>query len=253
MNRLPGMTDGPRPVASRAALVLVLLVFHRGPIAAQDGQVKEPGPPAGSDLALADLAPYRSALDGKPGGPAVPVAFRDLWNRPHQYQGQRVRVEGRVVRRFRQGAFATFPPLVEAWAVSPAGDPFCLVFPDPAAGARGSTVDLAGPGASVRFEGVFLRQVRYPGGDAARRAPLVVGDRAPTVTTTAPRPAAEPPQGRAGSGAWGGFSRFDWALGLGAALVAGWVLAFQHLRRPPRRPHPFESDLEPPPEFVDPA
>ena len=84
-----------------------------------------------SGLTLSDLAAYRAALEGKaePTGPAVAVTFRELWDHPERYQGRRVRVEGRVARRFRQGAFGTFPPLVEAWAVSPAGDPFCLVFP----------------------------------------------------------------------------------------------------------------------------
>ena len=147
-----------------------------------------------SSLSLSDLAPYRAALEKRPGGtptPAKAVTFRDLWDRPETYQGHRVRVNGRVVRRFRQGAFGTFPPLTEVWAVAPAGDPFCLVFPTPA----GSGPADAAPGASVRFEGTFLRRLRYQGGDTARLAPLIVGDGPPSVTTPAP------PKGRRASDA----------------------------------------------------
>ena len=57
------------------------------------------------------------------------VKFRDLWNRPDVFRGRRVTVEGRVVRIFRQGPVGSFPPLAEVWITSPAGDPFCVVFP----------------------------------------------------------------------------------------------------------------------------
>jgi hypothetical protein len=210
------------------------MLAHPGASAADDGA--EPA------LNLADLAPYRAALDGKPAGPATSVTFRELWDHPEGYKGHRVRVEGRVERRFRQAAYGTFPPLVEAWAVNPAGDPFCLVFPD-------SKETDAAPGASVRFEGVFLRQVRYQGGDTARLAPLIVGDRAPAVTAAAPKPG---PSGLvSGRWAWDGFSRLDWELGLAAAVVVALVLARQHLRRAPRRPLRLEAETEPPPEFID--
>lgn len=208
----------------RLATVVVLLV--PGLAAARDDQ----------ELSLADLAAYRAALDGRPGGEAVPVTFRALWERPEQYQGRRVRVEGRLVRRFRQGAFGTFPPLVEAWAVSPAGDPLCLVYPDPA-----PTADPPA-GASVGFEGVFLRQVKYTGGDTARLAPLIVGDHAPTSeAATTGRPPQAP--------AWTGFSTVDWTLGAGAALLVVGVFLAQYLRRTPRRSPPGSG---PPPEFTGP-
>jgi hypothetical protein len=207
------------------------------------------GPAADPALNLANLAPYRAALEGKPAGPAASVTFRDLWDHPDRYQGRRVRVEGRVARRFRQGAFGTFPPLVEAWAVNPAGDPFCLVFPDPK-GQGPAGPDAAAPGSSVRFEGIFLRQVRYQGGDTARLAPLVVGDGPPAVITAAPKPA---PTDAGADEAWGHFTAFDWGLGLGAAVVVALVLARQHLRRAPRKPLRLESEIEPPPEFVDPS
>ena len=233
-----------------AGFVFLCLFLPAGSIFAQDDEGKAPAPPVGSDLALADLAPYRAALDGKPAGPATPVTFRDLWDHAETYQGHRVRVQGRVARRFRQGAFGTFPPLIEAWAVTPAGDPFCLVFPDPSQETGGPAASA--PGASVGFEGVFLRQVRYPGGDTARRAPLIVGDRPPTVTA-ALKPRPDPVRGGPAPGVWGGFSRLDWALGIGAAVVAGWVLVFQHLRRPTRCPLRLEEHGEPPPDFVDPS
>jgi hypothetical protein len=232
-----------KPITSVAALALMTLV---GTGLAQEP--KDP-PQAGSELALSDLAPYRAALDGKPGGPAQAVTFRALWEHPEHYQGQRVRVEGRVQRRFRQEAFGTFPPLVESWVVSPAGDPFCLVFPDPLARPAD---DPSAPGALVVFEGVFLRQVRYRGGDAPRLAPLIVGDRTPTVTSAAP-PKPNPGGLDAGRIAESGFSTVEWALGIGAAVVVIVFLVLQYLRRPPRRALRLETRVEPPPEFVDPA
>jgi hypothetical protein len=92
------------------------------------------------ELSLADLADYRRALGGRaiadddqPPGSPLDSSFRDLWDggRGQARRGRRVRVEGRVARVFRQGAVGDFPALVQLWAFSPAGDPFCLVFPDP--------------------------------------------------------------------------------------------------------------------------
>ena len=57
------------------------------------------------------------------------VKFKDLWNRPDVFRGRRVTVQGRVARIFRQGPVGSFPPLAEVWITSPAGDPFCVVFP----------------------------------------------------------------------------------------------------------------------------
>ncbi len=88
-----------------------------------------------SALGLSDLAAYRAALSEHGLGPGesspvpVRVDFRALWDHPGDFQGRLVEVRGRLVRRFRQGAFGTFPPLEEAWIVAPSGDPFCLVFP----------------------------------------------------------------------------------------------------------------------------
>src|SRR5699024_4723036 len=121
--RGPGRLAALRGVAALVSLLPAVSPFTG---AAHAGEGREPA------LSLSDLAPYRAALERKPAGAAAAVTFRELWEHADRYEGKRVRVQGRVVRRFRQGAFGTFPPLVEAWAVSPAGDPFCLVFPAPA-------------------------------------------------------------------------------------------------------------------------
>lgn len=189
-------------------------------------------------LALSDLAAYRAALEGKPAEPVAVVTFRDLWDHPESHEGHRVRVEGRVARRFRQGTFGAFPPLVEMWITAPAGDPFCLVFPEKDA------ADTDPPlGSSVRFEGTFLRRIRYEAGDAPRLAPWIVGDRPPAVVaparSTASGMASKPFQG----------SRFwlDAALGVGAAVVVLLFLVRQHLLRPTIR----RLDHDPPPEFME--
>ena len=89
-------------------------------------------------LTLTDLAGYRAALLGKPtadhswaGRAPIRVTFKDLWNRNESLRGRRVTVQGRVSRIFRQGPVGSFPPLAEVWIASPAGDPFCAVFPQP--------------------------------------------------------------------------------------------------------------------------
>ena len=184
-------------------------------------------------LTLADLPAYQAALSAKATIPPARVGFRDLWERPERYRGRPVRVEGSLVRQFRQAAFGTFPPLVEAWAVSPAGDPFCLVFPDSASRATPAL------GTRVRFVGTFLKQVRYQGGDGPRLAPLIVGA-GPPVASAKP-PAAPRPARRYGS-------TLDWTAGL---LVAGFVallVARMHLNKPVART-PGRA-MDPPPDFL---
>jgi hypothetical protein len=201
-------------------------------------------------LTLADLVPYRAALEGKPAEPAVAVTFRALWDHAAQYQGRRVQVEGRVARRFRQDAFGEFPPLVEAWAMSPAGDPFCLVYPVPAKQDRATPSGRdASPGASVRFEGTYLRRITYQGGDVARVALLIVGDRPPIVIDAVEKGA----RGAVGLArrdhdrSW-----LDWTIGLVAAAFVALVLAHRHLTAPSRKPLRIDREIEPAPEFVDP-
>jgi hypothetical protein len=238
-------------------------------------------------LTLADLAAYRAALSGKATGenikasdPPVPVVFRDLWNRPDGFRGRRVTIQGRVERIFRQGPIGSFPALAEVWIVSPAGDPFCLVVPnDSGAGILPANdhelEDRAIPdaipeqGKTVRFSGTFLKMVRYAGGDGARLAPLVVGDRPPSsVHEPLKANGARSFSGddavsggvHSGDGRtqWAG-SSMSWLLGLTLAVLAAAVLAWQHVRAPMRRRKGMSSawrthhaDPDPQLEFIEP-
>ena len=170
-------------------------------------------------ISLADVPDYESAL--KATGPARPVSFRELWDHPQTYRGQRVRVEGRADRRFRQSAVGRLPALVELWLTTDEGNVIALVFPgqnqSPALGQR------------VRFEGTFLRIIRYPSGDGDRLAPLVVGGEPPLESRASLTNASNP------------WSRTDWAVAGVLAVVAGLVLATVHLRRPRRRVPPERS------------
>ena len=183
----------------------------------------------GTALSLADLPSYRAALAPHAGGKARPVTFRDLWDRPDVYRGRRVRVTGQVARRFHQPAAGDFPPLAEVWIVSAPGDPLCLIYPEPAG------VPSPGPGVTVNFSGVFLKRLRYKGGDGDRLAPLILGDRPPTPVPMAPLDT------------WGSLP-VRWALGIGAAMLASAILLSRHLARPPRR----LLELGPPLEWIDP-
>ena len=119
-------------------LMAVILVAPRCRASSLDDN-----PQTSHQLTLADLAAYRAALSGKPtaddarlSDPSAQVKFKDIWNRPDVFQGRRITIQGRVARIFRQGPVGTFPPLAEVWITSPAGDPSCVVFPQP-----GSTDD----------------------------------------------------------------------------------------------------------------
>ena len=181
-------------------------------------------------LTVADLAAYRAALDPRPDdGNAPAVGFRDLWDRPDAYRGRRVAVAGRVMSVFHRGPIGRFPALAEAWVFTPASDPLCLVFPE----SDGSKAPK--PGAVVRFEGTFLRRVRYAGGDVDRLAPLVVGPAPPRVEPPA-APAVASPLGSAFDG--------PFVLVMGGIVVLALVRAW--LRRPDA-----PIDIDPPPEFED--
>jgi hypothetical protein len=205
------------------------------------------------ELSLADLAKYRAALagkataeDAKSSDTPVRVSFKDLWNRPEALRGRRVMIEGRVERIFRQGPVGSFPPLAEIWIASPAGDPSCLVVPqesgtgispkyDHDLEGRDPPPQIPELGQTVRFTGTFLRIVRYAAGDAARLAPLLVGDQPPVPVRKAGKP------NRMNSlsmhhlaGGWAG-SPVSWLLALTLALLAAGVLARQHSRTPTRR------------------
>jgi hypothetical protein len=183
-------------------------------------------------LTIADLAAYRAALEPtKSAEAAPPVTFRDLWDRPGEFRGRRIAVGGRVERVFHDGPVGQFPALAEVWIYSPASDPFCLVFPetkdDPA----------PKPGDLIRFEGTFLRRVKYRGGDVDRLAPLVVGPASPRVEEAAAPKSVAVPSG----------SPFDGMF----VLVIGGIVALGLLRAHLRRPSPRPIVIDPPPEFQD--
>ena len=212
-------------------------------------------------LGLSDLDSYRAALSGRAAAAGVPergpppvVSFRELWDHQERWAGQRVRIEGNVVRVFRQDAFGGFPPLVEIWLTTKAGDLFCTVFPQN--GETSIAVKAATePGAKVAFAGTFLKTIRYAAADQARLAPLIVGDRPPlrinpqartgdrvavverSDTTdgarTGPRTRAwgilPQPPGRSRLGGCGGAA---WWLGLVMALLAAAALAYLQVRPP---------------------
>jgi hypothetical protein len=252
-------------------LFTVALLFHPWLTASTDG--REPRAEQERTnvdrLSLGDLASYRAALwgratrdDARPSDAPVRVGFRDLWERPEAFQGRRVIVHGRVERNFRQGPVGDFPPLAEVWATSPAGDPFCLVFP-PSGPIRRSDLrhDVDSPhvtdrghepittstgvperGRAVRFTGTFLKMVRYTASDGERIAPLIVGDRPPTsepAGTNSREPACSkigevlraiggtPLIPGAGGDRWA-WSPARWALGLVLAAIAAGVLAWRH-------------------------
>ncbi len=183
----------------------------------------------GPAIGLADLEAYHAALSARPDESAPLVGFRELWEHPEAHTGQMVRVEGRLARIFRQPRIGDFPPLAEAWVVSPAGDPFCLVFPP------GEGRSIPEVGAPVRFSGTFLRRIKYHGGDTDRLAPLIVGPSIPTTLAVAPVAASRP------------WSRVDWMMAVGASLVVAVILARRHLTRP----EPAPPALDPPPLFED--
>lgn len=247
---------------------IVLMSVFLAPICRASSQDDHSQP--SHQLSLADLAGYRKALSGKPtaddareSDPPTQVKFKDLWNRPDVFRGRRITIQGRVARIFRQGPVGSFPPLAEVWVTTPAGDPFCMVFPQPgstdgdhpqtATGVQalsgekplaleqehpGTEPDAAMPelGRMVRFTGTFLKMVSYAGGDGARLAPLVVGDRLPIAV--APKPAiGHSATGGAAFDATGGESHAGmtpgliyWAVGLAVLALGAVILARWHLR-----------------------
>jgi hypothetical protein len=275
-------------------LSVLICVICGQPFPALLCRADEPDPGREDQLSLADLAAYRAALSGKataddarPSDPPARVGFRDLWDHPDAYRGRRVTVHGRVARIFRQGPVGSFPPLLQVWIFSTAGNPFNLVFPRPAdeAGsgptivassstegdrgpeARPGPTAIPGPGRTVRFTGTFLKMVRYAAGDGERLAPLIVGDRPPVP---APAEPARPGNGPSKGGAKGaedpggagldhrGGSPSNWWLCLMLAVVAAGLLARQHLRGAPLRSRSAMRErlrdataADPPLHFVD--
>jgi hypothetical protein len=251
-------------------------------------------------LSLADLTEYRAALSGNPtaagaqaADPPVRVEFRSLWDQPDTFRGRRVIVQGRVERIFRQAAVGSFPPLAEVWITSPAGDPFCVVFPQQELttaidkqvdadrgdktthnGTRPDKTPLTpDAGRTVRFTGTFLKMVSYAASDGKRLAPLIVGAR-PPIDKPDGTQRADATRLREGSaevfrtvGGSNSPSRRDrwprlpanWAMALALAAVAAGVISWQHLRTPARRhcsarqSQLILSDDDHPLEFIDDA
>ena len=266
----------------RGRLMVIVLVSTI--VAAEDRAFcSDDDPETSHQLSLTDLAGYAKALSGKPTAdgaretdPPLRVKFKELWNRPDRFRGRRVTVEGRVMRIFRQGPLGSFPALAEVWITSPAGDPFCVVFPR--GGSNGQKEEGPGDPASVRaeeakneqkdggmpaqgrvvhFTGTFLKMVRYAGADTNRLAPLIVGDGRPV-----PIPAE-----RIESNKYGALPRATddgdaaikltyWALGLAVAGLVAVGLARRHLRGPiassRRRMKSADLSPDPPLEFIEP-
>ncbi|WP_435010246.1 hypothetical protein P12x_001496 [Tundrisphaera lichenicola] len=218
------ITNGPSERrldhAIRASLGTILIAFL----------ATSPGLAEDSSLTLGDLEAYRQALENQRDLSPKLVGFRDLWSHPAEYLGRPVRVEGRIKRQFQQAAVGEFPPLVEAWILSSVDDPICLVFP--------IKQDRPPPadGTWVRFDGTYLKRLRYQGGDVARVAPLLVGPEAPTIVESG----ASVEFGRS-------WSSTHWIMGLGVAAMVALVLARRHFSRPISQP----ISIEPPPVFVD--
>jgi hypothetical protein len=240
------------------------------------GQTDKPG----DRLGLADLPAEHAALSGKatidgPEAHALPqtVPFRELWNHPETWRGRRVRVQGTIARVFRQGAVGSFPPLVEAWLSTPEGDLLCVVFPQEDRRGQKTHTDTVPaqktrdelapePGRRVTFTGTFLKTIRYPAADLARLAPLIVGDRPPTIIMEA-AVGGEPStagalraiESRPRSEVW---TPTAWALSLALGLAVAAVLAWQHVRRAPPSKRRFTQGqcqtpvaTSPPLEFLD--
>lgn len=174
-------------------------------------------------LGLADLGAYPAAL--RPASnPPIPSSFRDLWDQPDAHRGRFVQVQGRLARRFQRPAVGDLPGLSEWWIQSPSGEAICAVGP--------SGVDRSKLGDVVRFDGYFLRRIRYTARDGDRLAPLVVGPGSPAATIVPSRTVGD---------------AVDWGVGVGLAALVAAMLASRHLGRPSRRPI-----IDPtPPRFID--
>lgn len=211
---------------------------------------------ASGRLSAADLPAYLQAL-GEPieeSGSAADSAaipnptFTELWRDPSSFRDRRIRVQGRAARRFRQDAVGDFPPLVELWLVDAGRNPICVVYPAPVAGSGSDSDSEPKIGETVAFTGRFLRLLSYPGEDAERLAPLIVGPQPPIVAISGGTSSA------AAQSAWSAVRRWEWLVA--GALASAIGLAFLTLRQ--RRPRPQSrsrrhglAPAESEPVFVD--
>jgi hypothetical protein len=262
-------TDPRLKFALKVMAVLALTAGAWAPTHADETDTK-------NQLTLADLAGYRAALSGKPTADSAQaidrpkqVRFRELWNQPELFRGRRVIVQGCVERIFRQAAVGSFPPLAEVWITSPAGDPFCVVFPQNGLTTADGEQDgtdrrdqtsrslnqgekpplTPDVGRVVRFTGTFLKMVTYTASDGKRLAPLIVGQRPPydkpdrSQEDGGTRLRGDPAEVPGQIGGTNSRLRHDhgpgwganWILALTLAALAAGIITWQHLRTPVRR------------------
>ena len=186
------------------------------------------------------------------------------------FEAGAVSVQGHVARIFRQGPVGSFPALAEVWITSPAGDPFCVVFPQPGPTAfddplerhsdAGRGIAMPEIGQMVRFTGTFLKMVRYAGSDGPRLAPLIVGGQQPVPVA----PRRRRPFSRGNRRPWNRW-RQTFRNGASASLLGTWAGDAGRGRRDPgpmafayagtaRRGRKMSSRSipDPPLEFIEP-
>ncbi|WP_435006796.1 hypothetical protein P12x_004273 [Tundrisphaera lichenicola] len=117
------------------------------------------------------------------------ILYTHLWERPERYRGVPIHIEGTAKRILTYEVNPELAPsgrLFEAWVYSDENRvvPYVLIFADP-------PKDLViGPDLFVRvkFDGYFMKLLRYTASDHARAAPMLVG-RLTTIPKAADAPA----------------------------------------------------------------
>lgn len=167
--------QAPKPVAVAKAIVAPIEPDH----AEEFGGVRDL-----TETSLLDNAPKKLLLERaratSPGDldsqAHRDVLFTHLWDRPEQYRGVPVHIEGTALRMITYEVSPTFTPkgrLYEAWITTAESQrfPYCCVFEDLPEGFP------IGPNISeyVSFNGYFLKKLAYVAGDKPRGAPLLIG------------------------------------------------------------------------------
>ena len=187
--------------------------------------------PVETGLSLAEMPLYKAALESRDPAPPFAVKFRELWDRPNEYRGRRVRIEGQIARQFHAPPAGELPARVELWLATASNDVICVVFPHGSPRAAEFPKDLR-----VAAEGTSFGLVRYLGGDVPRLAPLIVGSGDPVPISY--------PDAASATTSW---RDVDWIVALVAAAIVTMLLARLHLRRPARS----RIELGPAVEFQD--
>lgn len=137
-----------------------------------------------TETSLYDNAPKKLLLERARSTPADDldaqshrdVLFTHLWDRPEQYRGVPVHLEGTALRVITYEVSSAISPkerLYEAWITTAESQrfPYCCLFEDlPSGFPIGSNVSEF-----VSFNGYFLKKMAYIAGDKPRGAPLLVG------------------------------------------------------------------------------